>query len=156
MKVAVSLTLGIVLGLVIANVSGAVFGHFTEQEGFARFHPGEGATASNSADNSTTPSPAIRLMQTDTALCDQPYFVELYELSNSSFSPGAEKLRAEEYAEVVFEHARNSGYFTAEEAETWIRHIENVPFELVGILEEDPAVFDSCYNFQVAVVGPPA
>lgn len=156
MKVAVSLIIGIGLGLGIAYGSGPVLGHFGAQGNFAQFHSRTDAADSSFAGNSTLSSPAVILMQTDTALCDQPYFVELYELSISYFSTGSENVNAEEFAENIFDHARNSGYFTAEEAQTWINHINNIPRQFVEIFEEDPTVLDSCIDFQLAAVGPPA
>ncbi len=145
MKIAAILILGILAGLVIAHAP--ITGHFSGNDSFAALHgSGEGAV----------PSSAMSLMQTDTALCDQPYFIEVYELSVSYAAVGSENMQAEEFADILFTHARESGYFTAEEAESWIEHIEAIPGQLVDIYREDPTVLDNCYNFQVAAVGPPA
>lgn len=156
MKIAISLIAGIFLGLVIAYASGPVLEHFTDQGDFAGLHGRLDAAGTHNAENSTMPSPAVSLMQTDTALCDQPYFIEMYELGAAYFSAGIENIQAEDFSEVLFDHARNSQYFTTQEAESWISHIKDIPGQTVEIFREDPTLFDTCYNFQVFAVGPPA
>lgn len=156
MKIAISLIAGIFLGLGIAFASGPVLEHLTDPEDFASFHGRPDTAGTHNTENSTLPSPAVSLMQTDTALCDQPYFIEMYELGVAYFSAGIENVQAEDFSKIVFDHARNSGYFTTEEAENWISHIKDIPGQTVEIFREDPTLFDNCFNFQVAAVGPPA
>lgn len=155
-KILIALITGIALGLVIAHVSGPIVAHFSGNEGFAILHGRAAVGHAQGLSEESNPANAMSLMQTDTALCDQPYFVEVYELNVAMFSQGVESVRPEQLAEAMFDHARNSGYFTPEQAEAWIDHIKDIPGQFVDILREDPSVLDSCYNFQVASVGPPA
>lgn len=156
MKIVISLIVGIFLGLGIAHASGPVLEHFAVQGDFADFHAGVNSTGAHDPESSTKPSPAVSLMRTEIGLCDQPYFIEMYELGAAYFSAGIENARTKELEGLVFDHARNSGYFTMQEAEDWISHIKNIPGELIEIFREDPTLFDTCFNFQVALVGPPA
>ena len=155
MKILAVLTMVISLGLVIAHAAAPISHHFTGSSGFAGHYLNGNNTGFQLHGDETTPSPAMSLMQTDTALCDQPYFVEVYELSVSFFSSGDENIQADEFADLLFGHARDSGYFSEEEAQAWINHIKDIPSQVVAIFHEDPTVLDSCYNFQVATVGPP-
>lgn len=156
MKAALILITGILLGLVFAHAGGIVFGQSDGGVDFARFHGGLGKQHLSPDDSTAAAGSAMSLMQTDIALCDQPYFVEVYELSVEYFATGIDNVQAEDFAELMFDHARHSGYFSAQEAEAWIEHIKAVPGQFVEIIREDPAVLDNCYNFQVAAVGPPA
>ena len=145
MKIAAALLIGIVLGALAMHLN---FGAGTAPEsGFslAALHGGGQAPQTSAA----------ALMQTDTALCDQPYFQEVYGLSVDYFSQNSTTANAEEFASLLFDHARNSGHFNPEEAEAWIGHIKNIPGQLIEIYAEDSTSLDSCYNFQVAAVGPP-
>ena len=123
--------------------------------GFAAFHSSLGNGEPGPGNQAETWSEAMKLMQTDTALCEQPYFIEMYELSAGYFSDSADQANGKDFADLLFAHARESGFFTAEEAEGWIEHISAIPGQFVEIVRGDPAVLDSCYNFQVAAVGPP-
>lgn len=154
-QIVVALITGIVLGLVIAHLSGPVTAHFSSAERFASLHARVGDGGLKRDGDVSGPASAMSLMQSDSALCDQPYFIEVYDLSVAMFSGGIEKVSQEEYAEAMFDHARHSGHFTAEQAEGWILHIKDIPGQFVEIFREDPTVLDSCYNFQVAAVGPP-
>jgi len=156
MKIAIALIIGISLGMVITLAADPITKHLTNSNaGFAGHISSTENAAFQLHGNESTSSPAMSLMQTDTALCDQPYFVEVYEISASFFSAGAENIQADEFADLLFGHARDSGYFSEQEAEAWISHIKDIPGQVVEIFREDPTVLDNCYNFQVAAVGPP-
>jgi len=150
MKILISLFAGVGLTLVLLHLDSSVFGDGESGHSLAALHGNV-----TQADSQSEMSAAMQLMQTETALCDQPYFREVYELEVEYFSRDASEITAEGNAELLFEHARTSGHFTAEEAEGWIAHIKDIPAQLVDIYLEDSTVLDSCYNFQVAGVGPP-
>lgn len=156
MKTSIVLVVGIVIGMTMSHGSGLVLDHFGKQQDFAGLHTNFLGTESSSSENLSSHSNATALMQTDTPLCDQPYFRELYSITNDYFSEPSSVNQADEFAEIVFNHARSSGYFSPNEADAWIEHIIDIPGQLVEIHDEDPAVFDSCYSFQVAAVGPNA
>ncbi len=142
----------LVVGLGAAAAHSGLFTneHIGGGTAFAALH---GQSASEQGGD---PSPAVSLMQTDTALCDQPYFIAVYELSADYFSRGIENVELQEFETLMFGHARESGFFTEEEAEGWIQHIAAIPGQLIQIYRDDPTVLDTCFNFQVAAVGPPA
>ena len=94
------------------------------------------------------------LRDNDFALCGQEFWDNLYALTVDVFSIGAANVRAEEYAERVFALVRSSKQFEGG-ADEFIEHIKGAPAQLVEIIDEDPAVLDSCANFSVALVGPP-
>ncbi len=149
----------LIVGVGLALGGAAIVLHLpgsSANETFARLHGASAETDSHLVESGHAPSAAMRLMQTDTALCDQPYFIELYELNADYFAKGIDQASAEELEGIIFTHARESGHFTPEEAEGWIAHIQAIPGQFVDIYREDPTVLDNCYNFQVAAVGPPA
>jgi len=155
MKIAITLFVGTLLGLVISHAADPIASHLSSTPGFAGHYSNTENAGFQFHGNDSAPSPTMGLMQTDTALCDQPYFVEVYELSVLFFTENVENTRANDFADVLFGHARTSGHFSEEEAEAWITHIKGIPSQLVEIYREDPTVLDNCYNFQVAAVGPP-
>lgn len=150
MKIAITLIIGVILGVVISHTGPGILGDTRGQINFAALHGNTATADSPGADGSN----AVALMNTDTALCDQPYFAEVYALAVEFFSGSEEEITAENLAALMFDHARHSGHFTAEEAEGWIEHIKAIPGQFVEIYREDPTVIDNCYNFQVAAVGP--
>ena len=154
-KIFITLLIGMALGAALVFVGLHLHGGSSGSTDFAALHSRLAGNGSLSTGQSDSPSDAVLLMQTDTALCDQPYFVALYELSADYFARGIDNADAGEFAEIVFDHARNSGFFTAEETEGWIDHISAIPGQMVEIYRNDPTALDTCYNFQVAAVGPP-
>lgn len=150
LKTAITLVFGMVLGVVGLHLGSSLFSESQAAIDFAALHG-----QAQEADSSQTSSETMNLMNTETALCDQPYFREVYEMGVEFFSGNEENITTENLEKLMFDHARNSGYFTPEEAEGWISHIKAIPGEFIEIYREDPTVVDSCYYWQVAAVGPP-
>ena len=146
MKIAAALLIGFVLGVGAMHLPFAT-GETADIHGNIMSLHGEYQTTETSA--------AMLLMQTDTALCEQPYFIEVYALSQEYFTTHGDRAETEEFSKIMFDHARNSGHFNAHEAEGWIEHIKDIPGQFVSIYKEDPDFLNSCYGFQVAAVGPP-
>lgn len=155
MKTVITLIVGIGLGITLAVGVAQLGDKSSVAIDFASLHDNIANTLSTGDESHSTPSAAMRLMQTDTALCDQPYFVEVYELSKDYLSRGAESAQEDEFAELMFSHARNSGFLSPDEAEAWIEHIKAIPGQMIDIYSEDPNALDTCLDFQVAAVGPP-
>lgn len=156
MKTVLTLFAGIIIGLVIALLGSHLASNTPQQSLIERFHNGAGALDSQIENSASPLLSALQTMNSETALCDQPYFAELYDLNVAYFASKADNIDAVEFADVIFDHARQSGHFSPQEAEAWIEHIELIPGQLVEIIEEDPTVLENCYNWQVAAVGPPA
>ncbi len=156
MKTAMILLVGVLLGIAIAHAGIPLLGQDNQALDFASLHRKLAGSDQQVSQNSVQASAATTLMQTDTALCDQPYFMDLYKVTQSYFSIDSKEPSSDEFADIVFEHARNSGYFSAEEAGQWIEHIIEIPEQFVAIHRADPKVFSSCHSFQVAAVGPAA
>ena len=107
--------------------------------------------ATDSADGPVT----VSIRQNDYALCGRAMYDELYALTVEVFAVGAENVKLSEYEQKVFALVVASDEFAGASAEAVIDHIKDIPRQLVEIIQEDPAVLDSCSNFSVALVGPP-
>ena len=152
MKIAMAFIIGLVLGgVLMMHLQGSAQGNSAVHPGITDLHNSVRSTVSAESKMSETQ----RLMNSDIALCDQPYFAEVYALSVEFFAQDVDEVSGEQLAEVMFDHARHSGYFSSAEAEAWIDHIKDIPQQFVDIYREDPSVLDSCYDWQVAAVGPP-
>lgn len=139
----------IVAVLALASCSDLPFhGSKTGQSGHFLHGAAEGNAAA-SPDNAT-----ISIRQEDGPLCDSQFYRDLYALTAAEFAVGAENVNLDDYTEKVFALIRAADEF-AGGAEAFIEHVKAVPAQLVDIIAEDTQVLDSCYNFSVALVGPP-
>ena len=97
----------------------------------------------------------VSIRQNDYALCTDPFYVGIYELSARVFAAGADTVDVADYEREIFAYVRSREDMSVEQADAFIDHIQDIPRQLVEIIDEDPAVVDSCANFSVALVGPP-
>lgn len=96
----------------------------------------------------------ISIRQNDGALCGTPFWDDFYALTVAVFAIGANNVEVSDYQQQVFGMIRSSAEFEGS-AEAFVEHAKDIPRQLVEIIQEDPAVLDSCSNFSVALVGPP-
>ena len=132
-------------------------GHFTQSGHLPPGGLGSQEGASNSEESVT-----FSIRQNDFDLCEDAFYVGLYDLSIEVFAVGAENVDVADYQRQIFHYIRTTDTFTMGDGastvgdrEAWVDHVKDIPGQLVEIIREDPAVVDSCANFSVALVGPP-
>ena len=91
----------------------------------------------------------------DFYLCNDPFWLAVYEMMKETYAIGVENVTTELLKEKTFAFMRSWPGFTPEQAEGWVEHVKDIPAQFVAIIREDPTVLDNCENFSVAAVGPP-
>ena len=91
----------------------------------------------------------------DFYLCNDPFWLGVYEMMKEVYAIGIENVSVELLQEKTFSFMRSWPDFTPEQAEGWVEHVKDIPAQFIVIIQEDPAVLDNCANFSVAAVGPP-
>ncbi len=112
------------------------------------------SAATNAAPTADENSNTVSIRQNDFALCGTAFYDNLYALTVTVFSIGADKVIVTDYERQVFGLIRSSDEFKGFEEE-FVEHAKDIPRQLVEIIKEDSHVLDSCNNFSVALVGPP-
>jgi hypothetical protein len=97
----------------------------------------------------------LSIRQNDFALCTDPFYVGIYNLTVTVFAVGAENVDLANYQQQLFNFIRTSDTFSEEDREAFVEHVADIPRQLVEIIREDATVLDSCSNFSVALVGAP-
>ena len=97
----------------------------------------------------------VSIRQNDYALCTDPFYVGLYDLTVTVFAIGAENVELANYQQQMVNYIRTSDTFSEGDREAFVEHVADIPRQLVEIIREDATVLDSCSNFSVALVGPP-
>ena len=85
--------------------------------------------------------------------CGQPFFDSIYQETKAVFAVGVDNVVLSQYEDRIFALIRNSDEFK-DDPEPFIDHVKDVMRQTIDIVRENPAVLDSCGNFQVAMVGP--
>lgn len=132
----------VVLGAVISFVGLHLTANTQQEAGFMEMHRAPDAPVT------------LSMRQNDFALCGQPFYDDAYALTAEIFAGGAENVSLEEFERQLFALVRSSEEFE-NDPEAFVEHIQDIPRQLIEIIDEDPTVVDSCENFSVALVGPP-
>lgn len=96
----------------------------------------------------------IKLNNHKQMVCGKAFFDSSYALAKEVFAVGANNVVLSEFEEKAFEFVRHSDSFSGDK-EAYIEQIKDLPRQIIEIVKDDPAVLDSCENFQVAMMGPP-
>lgn len=113
------------------------------------------AGESTTAEHNKTPV-TLGFGQTDDYnLCNDEFWVGVYDFMKDVYIIGIENVSVELLEEKTFDYFSGLPNLSREETDAWIDHIQDIPAQFVEIIREDPAVLHSCANFSVAAVGPP-
>ena len=148
------------LGLAVVAAHGVGSLHQVGSDGgeesslIQRFH-GEETERRPSDTELEEPATFSMAQNDDFYLCNDPFFLGIYEVITETYTIGIENVTVELLEENIFGFIRSWPGYSPEEAEGWVDHIKLIPGQFVEIAREDSAVIDNCDNFSVAMVGPP-
>jgi len=130
-------------------------GHSPATHGFALHGAADAETAERGGTVTEGPVTVSFAQNDDFYLCNDPFWLAVYEMMKEVYAIGIENVTVELLQEKTFAFMRSWPDFTPEQAEGWVEHVKDIPAQFVVIIQEDPAVLDNCANFSVAAVGPP-